>query len=321
MTVSAVVPTWNGRVRLARLLDTIRAQSHSFSEVLVIDNGSDDGSGEMAAAWGARVVRFGENRGFAPAVNAGIAGAAGDAVAILNDDVELDPDWLARLVDALEAGAWFATGKLLGPSGLIDGTFDCLSRAGCAVRIGHGAADGPEWGVRREIQLCPMTAALFRAEVFRRAGVLEARFESYLEDVEFGVRCAAAGLGGIYEPAAVARHLGSATLGRWSARTVRLLSRNQVLLLALHWPPPLLRRWWWQIATGQLLWGLVAVRRGRAWAFCQGKWEGVSAFRRWRGAGDGAALEALVRTGERSIAAAHGDDTYWKWYFRLAGEK
>jgi GT2 family glycosyltransferase len=96
-----------------------------------------------------------------------------------------------------------------------------------------------------------MTAALFRAELFREVGPLSESFDSYLEDVDFGIRCGAKGYTGHYVPHAIASHKGSATYGRWNPRTVRLLSRNQVYLVARHYSTPQIIRNGWSIALGQ----------------------------------------------------------------------
>ncbi len=119
--------------------------------------------------------------------------------------------------------------------------------------------------------MASLTACLIRREAFNALGPLDERFESYLEDVDFGLRCAKAGLTGVYEPAAVAYHQGSSTWGRWNPDTVRLLSRNQILLAAKHFrgQPQ------WPILVGQLLWGLVALRHGCGWAWLEGKLAGL----------------------------------------------
>ena len=89
--------------------------------------------------------------------------------------------------------------------------------------------------------MAPATAALFRADLFRRVGTFDATFESYLEDVDFGLRCALAGFSGAYVPDAVAYHWGSASLGPWNPEVVRLIARNQSYLVAKHYPPALRR--------------------------------------------------------------------------------
>src|SRR3954451_8056287 len=122
MSISAVVPVWNGKALLARLLDTLDAQTTRADEVIAVDNGSSDGAPELARQRGAYVIPMGRNAGFAAAVNRGIKEARSEWIAVLNTDAELAPDYLEKLT---AAGAWFATGKILDArrNGLIDATF------------------------------------------------------------------------------------------------------------------------------------------------------------------------------------------------------
>ena len=197
---TAVIPNWNRRDLLAALLSSLERQTRPFEDVVVADNGSEDGSAEEAARRGARVLRLARNEGFAVAVNRGIAAARTPCVAVLNNDVELAPDWLERLSAALEASpdAWFATGKILNQQDRkrLDGAFDLLCRGACAWRAGHGREDGPAWNRARRVAFASFTAALFRAQLFERVGPLDEGFESYLEDTDFCLRCATAGLAG-----------------------------------------------------------------------------------------------------------------------------
>ena len=176
---------------------------------------------------------MGRNAGFAAAVNRGIREARGEWLAILNSDVELAPDYLEKLA---APDAPFATGRILSPHGTLDATFDLTSRAGTTWRAGAGMADTAPFDRACDIASPPFTAVLVRADVFERAGLLEERFESYLEDAEFGLRCARLGIQGRYVPEARAVHAGSATLGRWHPETVRRIARNQLFLAARHLP-------------------------------------------------------------------------------------
>jgi GT2 family glycosyltransferase len=329
MSLGAIVPVWNGRELLGKLLGSLAAQTRQVDELLVVDNGSEDGAPDVARAAGARVISMGRNAGFAAAVNRGIRECRCQWIAVLNSDVELAPDYLERLS---AADAWFATGKILQAAnvGLIDGTFDLVSRGGTAWRAGNGSPDGPPFSQPRPIFSPPWTAVLFRADLFGKVGCLEESFESYLEDVDFGLRCRRAGISGIYVPEAIAWHLGSASLGRWHPETVRRISRNQVFLLARHYPARLLMRLSWPIAVAQCLWGLVALRHGTALAWARGKWEGVRRFRseRRRSAIHDAPelLEQHTLEDERLIREVQntsGSDLYWKMYFLLtsAGSK
>jgi len=313
MKISAIVPVWNGRDLLAQLLATLEAQTLPPAELLVIDNGSTDGAAEMARARGARVIAMGRNAGFAAAVNRGIREAAHPLVAILNSDVTLAPDYLETLA---AAGAPFATGKILTPSGRLDGSFDLTCRGAATWRAGAGYQDAPPFDQPREIFSPPWTAVLYRAEVFRQVGLLEESFESYLEDADFGLRCAAMGIAGRYLPQARAIHVGSAALGRWHPETVRRMARNQLLLAARHCSA----RHWWPVLVAQLLWGGVALRHGRGLAWARGKFQGLRVFSSARKTRqkDLEVLERVLRADERIIRAA-ARDPYWKLYFLLTG--
>jgi GT2 family glycosyltransferase len=326
MSITAVVPVWNGRDLLARLLASLAAQTMPAAEVLVVDNGSHDGAPELARERGARVIAMGSNAGFAAAVNRGIREARGEWIAVLNSDVELAPDYFEKL---LAAGAPFATGKILQPAqprparAIIDATFDALCRGATAWRVGSGRPDGPIFSEELAIASPPWTAVLFRADVFARVGVLEETFESYLEDVDFGMRCAALNIQGRYVPTALAWHLGSAALGRWHPETVRRMARNQLLLVARHYPPRLILRWFWPILAAQLLWGAVALRHGTGFAWLRGKWQGLAGFAAARGSSrriDTELLKKWLPENERRILEIQnvvGFDRYWKLYFFL----
>jgi GT2 family glycosyltransferase len=324
--VTVVVPNWNRRDLLERLLGDLARQTHPIQEVVVADNGSTDGSAEMASAAGARVIQMGRNTGFSPAVNCGIRAARTPWLVIVNNDVEPAPDWLERLLEAAgREGTWFATGKLLSAArrDTLDGAFDKISRGGCSWRAGHGRPDGPEWARPQEIRFVPFTAALFRAELFEQVGLLDERFESYLEDVDFGLRCAKKDYRGVYVPAAVAYHGGSATLGAWHPENVRRISRNQLLLVAKHFPKGWLWRYGWPVAVGQTLWGFVAIRHGAGLAFARGKMEAFGQFRAVRATSaehESGDIGRILEESERELFRLQqrtGFDLYWRLYFAL----
>lgn len=310
----AIIPTWQRRDLLQAALRSLEGQG--FGEVVVVDNGSTDGSAEMAENWGARVIRLERNEGFAKAVNRGIGAARrAEWVAILNNDVELEPGWLERLTSAADPGDWFLNGKLYqaGSPGTLDGTFDLICRGGVAWRAGHGRPDGAAWDQERRIGFPSFTAGLFRADVFKRVGLLDESFGSYYEDVDFGLRCALEGLGGRYAPAARGIHRGSATLGAWRPDTVRWIARNQKLLSRKHG----IRGAWF----AQWLWGILAARNGCLPAWLAGRREG-SALPAVSTSHPNPRMEEILRASERELyefQRISGFDRYWRWYFRWAG--
>ncbi|HLH04115.1 MAG TPA: glycosyltransferase family 2 protein [Bryobacteraceae bacterium] len=324
MRVTAVIPTWNRADLVRSVIRNLQAQIQPPNRILVVDNGSTDSTREVTDELGADYLRLDKNRGFAVAVNAGIGAAESEWVLILNNDVILRPDWIRNIVTALgETSAWFAVGKLLqsGTEDRLDGSWDLVSRAGYAWRCGYERPDGRVWSERRRIALAPMTAVMFHRDVFTKVGLLETRFESYYEDVDFGIRCALAGIGGVYEPSAVAVHLGKATYGKRAKRVYFLSTRNQLLLIAKHYPGRILRRWWWEVLAGQTLALLAAAKQGHLLAGIRGKWQALRLWRSFRKSlPDSAAVEAVMDASEREIYAlqsAIGFDSYWRLYFAL----
>jgi GT2 family glycosyltransferase len=274
------------------------------------------------------VIEMSGNTGFARAVNFGWKAAATEWVAILNSDVELDSRWLERLMAGI-GDAGYATGTLFDATNrtTIDGTYDLVSRAACAWRAGHGEPAGhgdlaghgdPAPEKSSPIAIAPGTACIFRRDLLYRLTGFDERYGSYLEDVDLGLRCLRQGFTGVYVPDAVAYHLGSATLGRWHPQVVRLISRNQLLLIARHYDRALFRSCFWPIVAGQLLWGLMALRHGRGLAWLAGKAEGLRDFRLESQSSpqSSAKLREFLMASENEIRR-RATGPYWRWYFRL----
>ena len=315
--VTAIIPVHNRWDLTARLLDDLHSQSFPLKEILIVDNASTDGTAQKATALGARVIAMTENTGFAHAVNFGIQATETEFVLIVNNDVRLPGDWLEKLLQAGELGCWFLAGKLLSGArpGEIDGTFDLISRGGCAWRAGHGSSGAGAESGPMQMDFPSFTAGLFRRGLFHRIGYLEESFESYLEDIDFGLRCAEAGLWGLYVPQAVGIHEGSATLGIWNAETARRLARNQLWIVARHFP-----RFNWPVLVSQVLFIALGFRNGAGLAVLKGKWQGMAGFRRMmRIKGPHVAPDLLARH-DREIEHLQGTparDLFWRLYFKL----
>ncbi len=315
-SVTAVIPVHNRVDLLVQLLDSMAAQSVPFANVIVIDNASTDAAAAVARERGCTVIAQSENTGFARAVNMGWRAAQSRWIAILNSDVALDPHWLERLLASAE-GFSFATGRIFNSTNreTIDGTYDLLSRSGCAWRAGYGERDNSAHELNTHpIALAPGTACLFRRDVLAQLDGFDESFESYLEDVDLGLRCVRNGYEGVYVPDALAWHHGSATLGRWNHRVVRLTSRNQLLLVQRHYDRALFEACLWPIVAGQALWGLVALRHGAFFAWAAGKFDALGTFR-LQGTSS-TRLRAFLLASEQEIRD-RARDPYWRWYFRL----
>lgn len=244
MTVSAVVPTLGRSPLLADALKALRregADSGIPLEIVVVHQGE----GELSLPPGLAdvVLRPGRNLGFAGGTNLGIAASAasgGNLIATVNDDLIVEPGWLAFLARALTDSA--STAAVQGVN-LVLGTPETVDGCGLewngwwqAVQIGHGGSPPPP-GPPREVFGVSATAALFRRDALRQVAledgaVFDPRLDSYYEDVELAGRLREAGWGARLVPAARARHAGSVTGRSFSRRRWTLIYGNRYLAAA-----------------------------------------------------------------------------------------
>ena len=232
--VSIVIPTWNGGTVLRECLRTLATQTYTDFEIIVVDNGSADGTRAMLAAEfpAVRCVPLPENRGFAAATNAGLRAARGGILVCLNNDVECEPRFLEALIAPFDARPeiGFVGAKLLNAHHpeLIDSAGDAMSLV--PWNIGRGQVDAPEYNEAREMLTACAAAAAYRRELFDRVGLFDEGYFAFFEDVDLGIRAQLAGFRCWYEPKAVVRHRFSATAGRAPDFKVFLLVRNALKL-------------------------------------------------------------------------------------------
>jgi len=238
--VSVIIPTWNGRDLLRAALQSLRAQSYRNFEIVIVDNGSSDGTAAMLRAEfpEAAVVPLPENRGFAVAVNAGLRAARGRYLMLFNNDAEAEPRWLEALVAVLDARPEVGSvaSKMLtarDPS-VVDSAGAAMGLF--AYDIGRGERDGARFDSAREI-LCPCAgAAAYRRELFDAVGLFDEAFFAWFEDVELGIRAQLAGFRCWYEPQARVRHHAHASAGQLNIPKTVFTVRNALLLFVQTMP-------------------------------------------------------------------------------------
>jgi GT2 family glycosyltransferase len=270
--VSVVIPNYNGVGWLPGCLDALAAQTFRDSEVLLVDNGSTDGSVPLLRERYAhiRVIALGRNTGFAAAVNTGIRAARGEYVALLNTDTVARPGWLAALVHALDqspadTGAVASRMLSLDDPSRIDDAGDALSWTGAAEKLGHGEP-ASQFTHRGEVFSVCAGAALYRRAFLEAVRGFDERFFAYLEDIDLSLRGRLLGYRYVFEPAAEVLHKGQGSaLPR--ADYIRLVTRNRLMLFAKNVPLSLLVRHLPQLLYGQLYF-LIAYRR--PWASLAG---------------------------------------------------
>jgi len=283
---------------LRACLQSLTRQNDVSFEIIVVDNGSADGSADLADRFAATVIRNPENRGFCAANNQGIAAARGEFIALLNNDAEAEPDWLAALHRACSkrADVGMAASKVLvweNPQ-RIDKAAHLIFPDGQNRGRGAGALDTGQFDREEEVLWPDGCAAMYRAEMLNQIGGFDEDFFAYGDDAELGLRARIAGWTCIYAPDAVVRHHRGATMGKGSAQRLRLIERNRVLLAVKLFPWTLLWLNPFYFAM-RLLAGAAMAGRGEGdtahFPGLRGKWQMAAAIVR----GDLAALRLLPK--------------------------
>lgn len=245
-----VVVNWNRRELLRACLASLARQNHPSFEVVVVDNGSDDGSADMAEALRASfpvpltVLRNADNRGFCAANNQGIAGAQNEYIALLNNDAEAEPGWLSALEAAIgsapEVGMAASKIRVWEDPTRIDKCGHLIYPDGQNRGRGAGQLDRGQFDRVEEVLWPDGCAALYRRAMLDEIGGFDEEFFAYADDAELGLRARWAGWKCLYTPYAEVRHHRGATLGLGSGRRLTLIERNRVLLAVKLFPGNLL---------------------------------------------------------------------------------
>ena len=248
--ISVIVVNWNRKLLLRACLESLARQTRTDFEVIVVDNGSRDGSPaevrQMAESFPVplRLICNRQNRGFCAANNQGIAASRSDLVALLNNDAEADPGWLTALEAILHVHpqAGMAASKILvwEDPRRIDKVGHLIYPDGQNRGRGAGQIDEGQFDREEEVLWPDGCAAMYRRAMLEQIGGFDEDFFAYADDAELGLRARIAGWTCWYAPSAVVRHHRGATLGLNSARRLTLIERNRVLLVVKHFPGTLL---------------------------------------------------------------------------------
>lgn len=246
-TLSLIVPAYNGRPLLEACLRSVLAQTRLPDEIVVVDDAGAEDCGWVAEAFPdqprLRVLRNDRNLGFAASANRGIGAARGAFLALVNQDVELDAEWCAKLLAVFDdPGVASAASRIVlhADPERLDSAGDGYMVSGGALRIGHGQ---PLWagGAKGEVFSASAAAAMYRRAALEALPALhgwpfDEDLEAYYEDVDLGFRLRLAGHTCVYEPAATARHHGAASYGARTWRYHYLSSRNGEMVFWSNMP-------------------------------------------------------------------------------------
>lgn len=241
--IAVIIVNWNGRRFLADCLGSVFRQSLAPSEVVVVDNGSRDGSLEyLQSHWGSRIQLFGQpdNRGFTAGVNTGIRHTRAPWIALLNNDAVAEPRWLEGMLDVArtdpQVGMCAAKILRLEPPGRIDKVGHLLYPDGLNGGRGFDEIDRGQYDRVEEVLFPDGCAALYRRRLFEDVGLFDEQFFAYGDDAELGLRARWAGWRCLYAPEAVVHHHHSGSLGPASPRKAFLVERNRIWLAVKLFP-------------------------------------------------------------------------------------
>ena len=239
-----VIVNWNGKHLLERCLPSVLGQTFDDYEVVVLDNGSTDGSVEWVEARCPTVRRIlnDRNLGFAQGNNRAIQATRSEYVATLNNDAEPAPDWLAELVRAIESSR--TVGMCASKMVRVD---DAEIMDSCGIKIDHAGIGWNRYGGERERPeevkayevLGPCAgAALYRRAMLDQVGLFDEDYFACYEDIDLAWRAQRAGWRCLYVPSARVVHRHSSTLKEGSSLKGYLLGRNKVWTLIKNYPWP-----------------------------------------------------------------------------------
>lgn len=286
------------------------------TEVVVVDNGSGDGSPDLISqrCSGVRVVALDDNVGFAGGVNAGVEASGGEWVLLLNNDATIEPEGVARLLEAGRSsprvGSVAAQMRFAAAPGVVNSAGIGLDRLGVAYDRGLGEAVADSAREPSEVFGASGGAALVRRRMLEELGGLDASFFFALEDVDLAWRARMAGWRALHAPGAVVWHHHGRTGRHTSAFKHFHVGRNRVRMLAKNAEPAHLRRWGAAILAYELAYLAYAMVADRTLAPLRGRLRGVREWRSYRRAGEGGRAPVELEP-VRGFRAALGRRAAW----------
>lgn len=240
--VTVVIPNYNGISFLDACLRSVSEQIEIDLEIIVVDNGSTDGSQEHIKEHfpECRLVCLDRNYGFCRAVNEGIDRARSPYVILLNNDTEVRPDFAVRLWNGIrEDKKRFSCAACMlqyQDRGLLDNAGDFYCALGWGIARGKGKP-ASTFRTGGEIFSSCGGAAIYRKELVQELGGFDEAHFAYLEDMDLSWRAKIHGLENWYVPEAEVFHVGSATSGsRYNSFKVVHSAGNNVYLIYKNMP-------------------------------------------------------------------------------------
>lgn len=217
--VSIIILNWNGGRVFEDCLRSLAKIKYPKWELIVVDNGSTDGSESLAKLIkSAKLIKNKKNVGFAPGNNQGYKKSKGDYLLLLNNDTKATPDFLTKLVDRMREDVSIGVLQpkiiMTRKPGRLDNTGSFMTRIGFLEHQGFGKKDGKKYSKEKEVFSCKGACMLIRREVIEKVGLFDESFKSYFEESDFCWRVWLAGWKVKYYPKAKIYHRVGYTIRR-----------------------------------------------------------------------------------------------------------
>jgi GT2 family glycosyltransferase len=274
--ISVIVVNWNGEHLLEACLNSLMRQSIENVELILVDNGSTDGSVALVRKQfpDVTVIALDTNTGFSAGNNAGIRRARGRYVAMLNNDAEPDPQWLEEIVKAFEdhPEIGFCASKIVlavRPD-LVDACGDFYTIEGVAGKIGHLEPE-ERYSKPNEVFGACAGAAVYRRSLLDDVGGFDEEFFAVHEDSDLSFRARLMGYRCLFVPSSIVYHQLGATIGNQSDLSVHFAQRNTEFVYLKNMPLGLLIKYWPVHMLADLASFVSHVQRGKTRAFLKAK--------------------------------------------------
>lgn len=281
LKVSIVVPNWNGMRFVGMCLDSLSQLDFDGHEVIVVDNGSTDGSREMIEEqypW-VRLLKMPDNMGFAIACNEGIKASSAEYIVLLNNDIEVTPDWMKELYEGMErhpeCGMGTTKMMFLDNRDVFYNTGDLFHSWSSGGGRGQGEKDIGQYETEDYVFGACAGAGIYRREFFEQVGLFDEDFFIFAEDVDINMRGQLQGLKAVYLPKAKVFHIGTATVGLYSDRYVYLCKRNDILVFIKNYSLSLYFKYLFSIWKHQFTDIKYFTYRGQGQVLLKSKWDAL----------------------------------------------
>ncbi|WP_227851139.1 glycosyltransferase family 2 protein [Clostridioides sp. ES-S-0123-01] len=239
--VDIVIPNYNGESYLKNCIESVLKQTYTDFRIIVIDNNSTDSLYSWIYDYKNIIFkRLDKNYGFSKAVNEGIKLSKSKFVVMLNNDTEVDKEWLKNLVELITSNKkiFSVSSKMIryDNKNIIDDAGDEYTLLGWTLKMGDGKSIN-KFNKQRLIFSSCAGAAIYRISMLEKIGYFDENFFAYMEDVDISYRALINGYKNVYCPDAKVYHIGSATSGsKYNSFKVNLSARNNIYVIYKNMP-------------------------------------------------------------------------------------